>query len=183
MAKSMQTWIALFRGINVGGKNILPMAELRQILESLGLENVRTYIQSGNVLFDSRARLASPLGKKISRCIEAQKGFRPEILLLTPKGLQDAVKSNPFAKAVSDPQTLHFLFLAEPASNFDSEAVEAVKSQSEEFRLTEKVFYLHAPDGIGRSRLAAKVEKLLGIRATGRNFRTVEKILAMVSDS
>ena len=74
---SMTTWIALFRGINVGGNNMLPMATLRSDLETLELKNVRTYIQSGNVLFDSTARSASALTKKIGGLIEKKYGFRP----------------------------------------------------------------------------------------------------------
>ena len=178
----MQTWIALFRGINVGGNNLLPMAELRGYLEMLGLKNVRTYIQSGNVVFESTAKVASSLVKKIARSIEERKGFHPEVFLLTPNEVQDAVESNPFPKAVSDPKTLHFLFLAEPAANPNMEALDKMKAATERYRLTDTVFYLHAPDGIGRSKLAANVEKHLGVVTTGRNYRTVEKLLAMVAD-
>ncbi len=179
----MQTWIALFRGINVGGNNILPMAKLRSDLESLNLKNVRTYIQSGNVVFDSSTKTATSLSKVIARRIEERHGFRPQILILNREDLLTAVDSNPFPKAVSDPKTLHFFFLAEPASDPDTEALDDMKTTSEEYKLTDSVFYLHAPDGIGRSRLAANAEKHLGVVATGRNYRTVDRLLSMVMES
>lgn len=179
----MQTWIALLRGINVGGKNILPMAELRNDLETLKLRNVRTYIQSGNVVFDAASKSAAALAGKITRCIEERHGFRPRLLLLTPAQLTAAIEANPFPKAVSEPKTLHFFFLAEPARDADLQALEAVKARTEAYALTDAVFYLHAPDGIGRSKLAARAETHLGVVATARNYRTVEKLVAMVMES
>jgi len=177
----MQTWIALFRGINVGGNNILRMAELRSGLEALGLKKVQSYIQSGNVVFESNARSVPALSAKIVGMIEKGHGFRPQLLLLKREDLLAAIESNPFPEAVSEPKTLHFAFLAKPAKNPDLKALDKAKAASETYRLTERVFYLHAPDGIGRSKLAASVEKLLGVVATGRNYRSVEKILAMAS--
>ena len=94
----MRTWIALFRGINVGGRNILPMAELRSDLESLNLKNVRTYIQSGNVVFDSTIKTAPFLTRRICGQIENRHGFRPGVFLLDPEGLISAVDSNPFPR-------------------------------------------------------------------------------------
>jgi uncharacterized protein (DUF1697 family) len=179
----MVTWIALFRGINVGGNNILPMAKLKSDLESLKLKNVRTYIQSGNAIFDSSAKTASSLTKKIARRIEEQHGFRPHLLIFTRKDLLTAIESNPFLKAVSDPKTLHFFFLAEPASDPDMEALDNAKTSTEKYKLTDRVFYLHAPDGIARSKLAANAEKLLGVVTTARNYRTVDKVLSMVAQS
>ncbi|MGI9264852.1 MAG: DUF1697 domain-containing protein [Gammaproteobacteria bacterium] len=178
----MNTWIALLRGINVGGHNILPMAKLRQDLESLNLTNVRTYIQSGNVVFDSTARTASTLASKISRRIEQQYGFRPHLLILKGKDFLTAIESNPFPAAVTDPKTLHFFFLAEPASGPDTRAMDDAKTSTERYKLTDSVLYLHAPDGIGRSRLAANAEKLLGVVTTARNFRTVDRLASMVMD-
>ena len=176
----MTTWIALFRGINVGGNNILPMAELRRDLESLRLENVRTYIQSGNVVFDSAARSASSLAERIGRQTEERHGFRPHLLILEREHLQAAIKANPFPEAVSAPQTLHFFSLAEPATDPDLEALDDAKSATESYKLTDGVFYLHAPDGVGRSKLAASAERYLGVVTTARNYRTVEKLVSMV---
>jgi len=175
----MTTWIGLFRGINVGGHNILPMAELRQDLESLALVNVRSYIQSGNVVFESTAKTASSISAKITNRIEEHHGFRPHLFILKYEDLRAAVEANPFPEAVSDPKTLHFSFLSEPATTPDLKALEAAKSPTEHYKLTDHVFYLHAPDGIGRSKLAANAEKWLGVVMTGRNYRTVDKLVSM----
>ncbi len=179
----MATWIALFRGINVGGNNILPLAKLKSDLESLQLKNVRTYIQSGNAVFDSRSKTSLSLTKNIARRVEEQPGFRPHLLIFNRTYLLTAIESNPFPKAVSDPSTLHFFFLAEPALNPDMEALENAKASTEKYKLTDRVFYLHAPDGIARSKLAAHAEKLLGVVTTARNYRTVERVLSMVSQT
>lgn len=177
----METWIALFRGINVGGNNILPMAKLKSDLASLGLENIRTYIQSGNVVFDTAGETASSLVESIAQQIEEHHGFRPRILILKREDLQAAVASNPFPEAILDPKTLHFSFLAEPATDPNMQALDDVKTSTERYELIDRVFYLHAPDGIGRSKLAAKVEKALGVAATARNYRTVDKLVSMVT--
>ena len=179
----MQTWIALFRGINVGGNNMLPMAELRNDLEALKLKNVRTYIQSGNLIFDSTAKAASSLTKKIVRMIDEKYGFQPHVLILNRDDLLTAVEANPFPKAVPHPKTLHFFFLAAPPAEPNTKALDDAKASTENYKLTDRVFYLHAPDGIGRSKLAAKAEKHLGVVSTGRNYRTVEKLLSMVTQS
>ena len=152
-------------------------------MESLKLKNVRTYIQSGNVVFDSAAKTAATLEKKIAQRVDQQHGFRPHVLLLNRKDLLDAINANPFPNAVSEPKTLHFFFLAEPAANPDVNAIKKAKAATEKYQLTDRVFYLFAPDGIGRSKIAANAEKYLGVATTARNFRTVEKIQTMVSET
>ena len=97
--------------------------------------------------------------------------------------MQAAIKSNPFPKAVSDPKTLHFFFLAEPATDPDVGALDDAKTHTENYKLTDRVFYLHAPDGIGRSKLAANAERHLGVVATARNYRTVDKFFSMVTQT
>lgn len=180
--KTETKWIALFRGINVGGKNILSMAGLKKSLESLGLANVCTYIQSGNVIFDSETVSPAPLQSKIARQIETDHGLKPAILLMSPEVLKAAVLSNPFPEATSDPKTLHYFFLENTATDPDVAAIDAACADTEEYVLSDHVFYLHAPDGIGRSKLAAKVEKCLGVPVTARNHRTVEKLLAILRE-
>ena len=179
----MARWIALFRGINVGGKNILKMADLKSDLESLKLKNVRTYIQSGNVVFDSTLKTESSLIRKILSVVEDRHGIRPQLFILDHSDLLAAIESNPFPDAVSDPKTLHFFFLAEPAAEPDIKAIDKAKSTTEKYKLTGRVFYLHAPDGIGRSRLAANAEKYLGVATTARNYRTVEKLDSMAMEA
>lgn len=176
----MKTWIVLFRGINVGGKNLLPMAKLKSDLESLQFSNVRTYIQSGNVVLEAKARSANVLQKKIAQLVEAKHGFRPQVLALNCEALLHAAAANPFPDAVADPSKLHLFFLSEPATEADLQSIELAKSATEEFRLTDSVFYLYAPDGIGRSKLAANAEKYLNVVTTARNFRTVEKLRSMI---
>lgn len=172
----VNTYIALFRGINVGGTGILPMKELVALLKELGCTGVRTYIQSGNAVF--RHRAAAPgLTRKIRAAVSAAKGFEPEVLLLDHDHIARAAASNPFPEGEEDPSKLHLFFLAAKPKQPELEALEGLSSNGERFALVRQVFYLHAPNGIGRSKLAAKVEKVLGVPATGRNWRTVQKIL------
>jgi uncharacterized protein (DUF1697 family) len=169
----MSVYIALFRGINVGGKNALPMKELVSVLEDLGGRNVRTYIQSGNAVFVSPEKDTLRLSNKIRREIKKRRGFEPHVLLLEVADIERAIRKNPFPEAVTDPRVLHAGFLASVPEKPNLKALESLKNDSERYQLIDKVFYLHAPEGIGRSKLAAKVEKLLGVPMTDRNWRTV----------
>ncbi len=175
----MNTWIAFFRGINVGGRNILPMKELVTVLAKAGISDVKTYIQSGNIVFRSRSSNASQLAAHISKVVSMSHGFRPHVIVLSAKELEKAAASNPFPRGEAEPKTLHLYFLARSPKNPDLAALNKLKSDSETYVIDGKVVYLHAPDGIGRSKLAARAEKLLGVDATGRNWRTVTKVLDM----
>lgn len=173
----MNRWIGLLRGINVGGANRLPMAELRDELERLGLASVRTYIQSGNVVFDSPDDdTAEAIAGRIETAIEGRNGFRPRVLVLSAMRFREAMEANPFPEGEAEPKTLHLFFLAGPPDEVDLPALRAAASPTERFRLEDRVFYLHAPDGIGRSKLAARAEALLGVPATARNWRTVTRV-------
>jgi len=176
----LKTYIALFRGINVGGTNVLPMKDLVAQLENLGSQNVKTYIQSGNAVFQNKEEAASLLSNKIRAAIKKSHGFEPQVLLLEPEEIERAIESNPFPEAEPEPKTLHISFLATMPKDLDLGALETIKSDRERFALEDRVFYLHAPEGIGRSKLAANIEKLLGVSATTRNWRTVRKVMAMV---
>jgi uncharacterized protein (DUF1697 family) len=176
----LNTYIALFRGINVGGSNVLPMKDLVAQLENLGSQNVKTYIQSGNAVFQNEEEDASLLSNKIMAAIKKSHGFEPHVLLLMPAEIARAIASNPFPEAEAEPKTLHVYFLASMPKNLDLGALESITSDRERFALKDRVFYLHAPEGIGRSKLAANTEKLLGVAITGRNWRTVRKVMAMV---
>jgi len=171
------------RGINVGGANRLPMAELRDELEGLGMASVRTYIQSGNVVFDAPdADTAEALAGRIGVTIEARHGFRPRVLVLSAMRFREAMEANPFTEGEAEPQTLHLFFLAGPPDEIDLPAFRAAASPTERFLLGDRVFYLHAPDGIGRSKLAARAEALLGVPATARNWRTVTRVWEMAEE-
>ena len=178
----MKTYIALFRGINVGGKNSLPMKELVAILEDLGAITVKTYIQSGNAVFTSNAKDISKLARQISLGIKKRRKFEPHVLVLELKDLERTIQQNPFPEAEAAPQTLHAGFLGDTPKNPNLKKLESLRSATERFRLIDRVFYLHAPDGVGRSKLAANAEKLLGVAMTDRNWRTVTTIWKMAQE-
>ena len=174
----MKTYIALFRGINVGGKNILPMKGLKLLLEELGCSNVQTYIQSGNVVFQLENEKRNKIAEQISHKVLEQYKFEPKILLLDSTELEKAISNNPFE--TDNGKVLHFSFLDTHPSAPDLDGLESLKTETEKYKLVDKVFYLYAPDGIGRSKLAAKIEKRLGVPATARNWNTVKKLVDMV---
>jgi uncharacterized protein (DUF1697 family) len=165
----------LLRGINIGGRNALPMKELIALLKDLGCRNVRTYIQSGNVVLQA-GKNASSLPKQVSAIVKEHRDFAPHVLLLEMQEFERAIAANPFPDAESDPKGLHFGFLDSVPSKPDLMKLEALKTKSERFQLIDKVFYLHAPDGVGRSKLAANSEKILSSSMTDRNWRTVSKL-------
>jgi uncharacterized protein (DUF1697 family) len=178
----VKTYIALLRGINVGGKDIVPMRELVETLEALGLNQVRTYIQSGNVVFQSARSDLTKLTQDIRAAIGNQYGFTPELLLFDLQTFQAAITDNPFPEAEREPKTLHLFFLARVPENPNLAALDRIRKENERFELVNNVFYLHAPDGIGRSKLAQNVGKDWDVAVTARNWRTVSKIMAMVEE-
>lgn len=177
----MNTWIALLRGINVGGRNRLPMKSLSQILESAGCEQVKTYIQSGNVVFKSDVGPVDRFCEEFGRAIEKEHGFCPAILLITADELRAAIASNPYSQAVSEPKTLHLSFLESPPQEERAVDAKRLLSESESYTINGSLLYLHAPDGIGRSKFAGGIERALQTKMTGRNWRTVMKLEELVS--
>lgn len=173
----MPTYIALFRGINIGGNNPLPMRDLVGILERMGCKDVQTYIQSGNAVFrignGQRKKIVDEMGARILKA----HGFWPKVLMLSVSELQKAIDNNPFSTA--EGRALHFLFLESEPRKPDLARLMEVKSKSEEFRLDNKVFYLYAPKGVGQSKLVARIESSLGVAVTGRNWNTVNKLFSM----
>jgi uncharacterized protein (DUF1697 family) len=176
----MATWIALLRGVG-GGIRPLPMRDLTAALTGIGLKDVRTYIQSGNVVFSS-AKSATRLAGEIERCIEKNFGFHSKTFVLSVGELQRAAAGNPFPQADKEPKSLHLFFLAKPAKTPQLEAMNEIKAKSEQFVLTNKVFYFYAPDGFGTSKLVAKLGRLLGVDMTARNWRTVGKLLELAKE-
>lgn len=179
----MTTWIALFRGINVGGNNLLPMKDLTVMLEAMGCAFVKTYIQSGNVVFRKSGSKAPQLATSIGKAVLDNHGFEPKVQLLTVKELEKALKTNPFTEGEADPKSLHIFFLGQKPKSPNLKMLNEIKIESESFSLDANLFYLHAPDGTGRSRLAARAEMLLGVDATARNWRTVSKLLELASQN
>jgi uncharacterized protein (DUF1697 family) len=179
----MKSYIALLRGINVGGKNLLPMKELVALLGDLGAQKVKTYIQSGNAVFVWKGKDSSKLASQITADIKKRRGFDPHVLLLELEDFEDVIQRNPFAaEAQTDPRALHAGFLAAAPKSPDLKTLESLKSDNERFRLIGKAFYLHAPEGVGRSKLAAKSERLLGVPMTDRNWRTVLTLWRMAQE-
>lgn len=176
----MAIWIALLRGINVGGKNSLPMKDLREHLTAEGLGKVKTYIQSGNCVFESSMQTPKAIEVLIADTVDRISEFRPRVLVISAATFRAAIDANPFPEATNDPKSLHFYFLDAPAQSADIDALLALKKDSETFRLTDQVFYLHASEGIGRSKLAERAEKLLGVATTARNLRSVLKIAELI---
>lgn len=176
---SQQTCIALLRGINVGGRHSLPMKDLKLALERAGCGDVRTYIQSGNAVFRCKASLSAQLEKRLAEAIAKTHGFEPHVLVLTCAELARAAADNPFPEAGADPRSLHLFFLAAPPARADLKAIDALRTKLERVALKGRVFYLHAPEGFGTSKLAARAERLLGVEATARNWRTVMALLEM----
>jgi uncharacterized protein (DUF1697 family) len=169
-------YVALLRGINLGARNKLAMADLRALVADLGAEEVETYVQSGNVVFTS-GNSASALTRQIEERIRRDHGHEIAVLLRTGAELEKLVAGNPFLQAGKDPSTLHVTFLADAPGRAPIEA-----PGSDEFRIVRREVYLHCPNGYGRSKLSnAFFEKKLGVVATTRNWRTVTTLAELAS--
>ncbi len=180
----MTTWVLLLRGINVGGHNRISMRDLVAVLEGLGLRDVQTYIQSGNVVFtidDETPVDPAALTGAITTTIREAHGFAPRSMLLEAPALGAAMDANPFPEAVAEPATLHLFFLAASPGAPDLASLEALLGPRERFVLDGAVLYLHTPDGLGRSKLAERSERLLGVPATARNWNTLMRLGAMAA--
>jgi len=176
----MNPYIALFRGINVGGSHLLPMKELKLVLEMSGCVDVQTYIQSGNAIFRSSMSDADRIATRLTAAVSKSHGFEPRVLVLTRGELESAAAGNPFPEASENPKSLHLFFLAGLPKQPDLKSIDALKAKTERFALKGRTFYLHTPAGFGTSKLAAHAERLLGVEATARNWRTVTTLLEMV---
>ena len=160
----------------MGGKNIVPMKQLTSLLANNHYQHVQTYIQSGNVVLSSAKRPDN----HISTLVQSEFGFKPEIIVLDQTEFMAALKNNPFS--ASEGKCIHFYF-CQSKPKLDREKIESLKAASEQYTVKNKVFYLFAPDGIGKSKLVAKIEACLGVMATGRNLNTINKIQSMLASS
>lgn len=177
----MNTFVAFLRGINVGGHSRLPMKDLIAAIERVGGHDVKTYIQSGNAVFESSKKDRAQLSEQLAPEIEKGRGFKPHVLILELDAVAEAIERNPFPEAEADPKNLHLGFLSSAPQSPNLEKLEDIRKQSERFRFVGSVFYLYAPDGVGRSKLSAASEKLLGVPMTDRNWNTVCKMREMAS--
>lgn len=171
----MPTGIAFIRGINVGGKNALPMATLRAICKGAGLENVATYIQSGNAAFTAPARTFARAAKAMEDGIEQEQGFRPRVVTRTLDDLRTVASAVPFQ---AEPAKLLVMFLTDHPAAAAKRALDQIKLHPERLMLIGREIFIHFPVGIGRSKLQmAAVEKAAGVPGTCRNWNTVMKMI------
>ncbi len=174
--KFMNTYIILLRGVNVGGKNLLPMKELKSLLENADFDNVRTYIQSGNIILKS----AKNPEKIIGELIQPNFGFTPEIIALSESRFHTSVSNNPYTKY--EGKFVHFYFCKRKPT-INSAKIKISISETERYQLIGNTFYLHAPDGIARSKLVSGIEEYLGVPVTGRNLNTVNKLKEILKNA
>ncbi|MFF7335674.1 DUF1697 domain-containing protein [Streptomyces sp. NPDC008150] len=182
----MTTYAALLRGINVGGAKKVPMAELRALLSSLGHEDVRTHLQSGQAVFSTDRAADEPdaLAAEIAEAVEKSFGFTVDVLVRDHAYLRAVVDDCPFPAGDLEPKQLHVTYFSEPvgAERFAEAAPESFLP--EEFRLGDRALYLYAPDGLGRSRLAVQLARprfTKGLVTTTRNWNTVVKLAELTA--
>lgn len=174
----MTRCVALLRGVNVGGRNRLPMADWRALLETRGYRDVATYIQSGNAVFETEDT-PETVQAQITADIAARFGFSPGCCVLTAEDLDKALAANPFPEAVDTPKTLHLVFLRGEAA-LDEAAAEILCTAEEQFLMGQGVFYLYTPKGYGRSKLAEGLNRVLKADLlTARNLSSCLKLQEM----
>jgi len=176
----MKTYIALLRGINVSGHHLIKMEKLREVLAELDFEQVSTYIQSGNILFQSTISDTKKLEKMISDLIYKHFGFDVSVIVVTPEDLKITVKNNPFAKENIELPQPYVSFLSTAPARSDLEMFKAINFQKDRWIVVDKNMYLHYADGAGSTKLSnAVIEKKLKLISTARNWKTVHKLIEL----
>jgi uncharacterized protein (DUF1697 family) len=177
MPKPAPLHVALLRGINVGGKNLIPMVELTALFETAGARELRTYIQSGNVVFAASAADAPRIAERVRLAIARQRGFETPVVLRSAADWRAALEHNPFLAEGADPRSLHVAFLADEPSRARAAALDPRRSPGDRFQLLGRELYLHLPNGVARSKLTnAWIDRSLSTTSTLRNWRTVEAL-------
>lgn len=175
--------IALLRGINVGGKNRLPMKELSALFVEAGCDDVRTYIQSGNVVFRAGSTEGEELSSVISAMISERFGYRIPVIVRTAQALQEIVQANPFLQAGAETDKLHIMFLADLPDSELVDALDSNRSPGDEFAVRGREIYLHCPNGAARSKLTnSYFDSKLSTTSTSRNWRTVGKLIELAAN-
>jgi uncharacterized protein (DUF1697 family) len=169
----LTNFIALLRAINVGGTGMLPMMELSALCTDLGFENVRTYIQSGNVVFES-ALPEKSVQAELEQVLARRMGQKVDVIVRTASELRSILEANPFPDA--QPAKVAVVFLSKPTPRGLLDNV--VAPGGEEVRLGNREIYIHYPDGMGRSKL--KLPSTEGA-STARNINTVARLVAMTT--
>jgi uncharacterized protein (DUF1697 family) len=172
----MPLYVALLRGVNVG-QNILRMDRLREVCSEMGLKNVRTYVQSGNVVFEGQGS-ATHWSQALERGLAGETRLPVTVIVRTAAEIAKVLAENPFQNSKEiDATRLHVTFLEDAPEKSAVEALGKVKAGVDRFGWVGKQIYLHCPDGYGRTKLSNSViEKILSLRATTRNWNTVNKL-------
>ena len=175
-----QRYVALLRGVNVGGKNKLPMADLRDIFTTAGCAAVKTYIQSGNVVFEAAQDLAERVPEIVTRAIRRQFGYETAVVMRSSEELRQVVASNPFDTS-GDPRFLHVAFLEDTPGAEAVSRLDPQRSPPDAFAVRGRNVHLHYPNGVARSKLTNEyLAAQLQTASTMRNWRTVLSLLKMV---
>jgi uncharacterized protein (DUF1697 family) len=182
-ARIVERYVALLRGINVGGKNKLPMKDLVAMFDEAGCVAVRHYIQSGNVVFDAAPALAAKVPALVEKAID--EGFRlsAPVVVRSDKELRAAIAGNPFVAEGASPDALHVMFLRDAPAKAKIAALDPDRSPPDTFVVKGREIYLSCPNGVGRSKLTnAWFDTKLATISTSRNWRTVLKLAAMCDE-
>jgi len=183
-SKSNGVYVALLRGINVGGKNRLPMSDLTALFNDAGCCNVRTYIQSGNVAFGAEEDLARRIPAIISQALLDRHGLKVPVVTRDLDALLTVAGSNPFLSAGTDPAALHVAFLADKPDPSRVASLDPERSPQDQFIVRDSEIFLHCPNGMARSKLTnAYFDSRLGTTSTVRNWRTVLKLIELAEGS
>ena len=179
----MTTHISMLRGINVSGQKKIRMVELKSLYESLGLDHVTTYVQSGNVVFESSSDDESSLAGKIEACIEKNFGYSVSVFLRSPVDFKHLLTRNPFLNdRHEDPSRLYITFLYQEPKPGKLERLGMPAGESAEFVMAEREIFLYYPDGYGRTKFSNNyIERKLDIPATTRNWNTVNALFDLAT--
>ena len=178
----MTTYIGLLRGINVGGNNMVAMADLRDMMTKIGFSDVKTLLQSGNVVFRAAAKAPAKLESQLEAALEKRLGLKIEFHVRTADEWRSVIAANPFgAEAKKDPGHLLVSCFKAPLDKANVKALQAAITGRETLSADGRHLYMVFPDGMGNSKAAALVDKKLGARGTARNWNTVQKLAALCS--
>lgn len=177
----MNTYLAILRGINVSGQKMIKMTELKNLFEHLQFESVRTYIQSGNVLFDSKNSDHDDMTRRIEQAIASRFGFEVPVLIRSQAELEQIVARNPFLTETEiDPAFLHVTLLADAPAADRLDAIRQYDYAPDRFQIVGREVYLYCPGGYGNTKLSNTFfENKLKVRATTRNWKTVNELVRM----
>jgi uncharacterized protein (DUF1697 family) len=180
----MPKFLALLRGINVSGQKLIKMQDLNQLFLDNGFKNCETYIQSGNVIFDSKITSEEKISEQIKKIIQKKYKFDVENKVLNPKDISKIIQSNPYLKKKDfNEKAMYVSFLSAIPEKENVKALSAVKSADDSFEWNENVLYLYCPGGYGKTKLSNNVvENKLKLVATTRNWNTVLKLQEMLLD-